>query len=89
MITQSNDIIASLQNELFHPETNSYSKLNGSTGGGDGGINEGDEMLIHELDTIRTQEIAVKAVSGIFMLLLQWFKLSRTLSLQRRRPNRH
>lgn len=41
-------------------------------------MQDSNPMLISELDTIRTHEIMVKAVSGIFTLLLRWFKLSRT-----------
>lgn len=36
------------------------------------------EMTIEELDSTRDREIKAKAVSGILLLLLKWFKRSRT-----------
>ena len=37
---------------------------------------------ISEIDDIRTREIQGKAVSGILILLLKWFKISRESSIQ-------
>lgn len=37
------------------------------------------ESFLLSLDTIRSQEIMGKAVSGILILLMKWFKLSRKL----------
>lgn len=34
-----------------------------------------------ELDAMRTQEVLDKAVSGTLILILKWFKVSRTLFL--------
>lgn len=78
MITQSNEIITNLQNELYSPETHSYTKTD-AMDASDGSTQDMEDFLVQELDTIRSQEIMVKAVSSIFLLLLQWFKLSRTL----------
>lgn len=37
------------------------------------------EITLEELDSTRDREIKAKAVSGILLLLLKWFKRSRTL----------
>ncbi len=34
-------------------------------------------MSVEELDGVRAREITVKAVSGMLLLLLKWFKISR------------
>lgn len=36
---------------------------------------------ISEIDAIRQQEVTAKAVSGILILLLKWFKVSRKCSM--------
>lgn len=35
---------------------------------------------IEEIDAMRTRELTAKAVSGILILLLKWFKISRELA---------
>jgi hypothetical protein len=46
----------------------------------DGGNGSADtsEQSPEELDAARTREITSKAVTGIILLLLKWFKVSRT-----------
>lgn len=39
---------------------------------------EAAEPTPEEIDSARTREISVKAVSGILLLLLKWLKVSRT-----------
>ena len=39
------------------------------------------KMTLEELNALRTREITGKAVSGILLLILKWFKLSRKRSL--------
>lgn len=56
--------------------------LNGQPRAGDGPQPNGDagdmnDATLHDLSTLRAQEITGKAVSGILLLLLKWFKLSR------------
>ena len=46
------------------------------------GYYESRTVPTEELDAIRGQEIMAKAVSGILILLLKWFKLSRKSILQ-------
>jgi hypothetical protein len=36
------------------------------------------KLNLEELDSIRTQEVTAKAASGMILLLLKWFKVSRT-----------
>ena len=36
-----------------------------------------DDVSIEHLDAARSREITAKAVSGVLLLLLKWFKLSR------------
>ena len=52
--------------------------------GYDGSKNDqaSSETLLLNVDLIRSQEIMGKAVSGIIILLLKWFKLSRKSALQ-------
>ncbi len=38
---------------------------------------EAAELPVEDLDALRTREIAAKAVSGILLSLLKWFKVSR------------
>lgn len=55
---------------------------NGQPGSGapTNGVNgsHGNVSTNEELDSIRTQEILDKAVCGMLILLLKWFKVSRT-----------
>lgn len=38
---------------------------------------EFSEISLEELESLRSREITAKAVSGILLLLLKWFKISR------------
>jgi hypothetical protein len=35
------------------------------------------KLSLEELDSIRTQEVTAKAASGMILLMLKWFKVSR------------
>lgn len=52
------------------------------TGGMNGSIENNNEAVVDDLDTIRSQEITGKAVSGILILLLKWFKISHVLKAE-------
>ena len=57
-----------------------YQDQNGAaTNGNTNGVNGHSSPVStnEELDTMRTQEILDKAVSGILILMLKWFKVSR------------
>jgi hypothetical protein len=41
---------------------------------------EAADLPVEDLDALRTREITAKAVSGILLTLLKWFKVSRMLS---------
>ncbi len=77
LVTQPNGA-GGLQNGLNSPDLNGQAKteVHGDTGGKQ---EKSTGTTIQELDIIRSQEIMGKAVSGIFILLLKWFKLSREL----------
>ena len=56
---------------------------NGRSGQGNNGLNGPGKMDVSspsdsDVDEARSREIATKAVTGILILLLKWFKLSRT-----------
>lgn len=40
---------------------------------------DGPDLAVEELNALRVREITSKAVSGILLMLLKWFKLSRML----------
>lgn len=42
---------------------------------------DGTDVVVDELNAIRSREITSKAVSGIILMLLKWFKLSRKIPL--------
>ncbi len=52
-------------------------KLNGKVIGHDEGVSEDLDSSVEELNALRLREISSKAVSGVLLLLLKWFKLSR------------
>lgn len=81
LVTQPNGIVQ--QNGLNSPDLNGQAKteIQGDTGGKQ---DKSEVATIQEVDIIRSQEIMGKAVSGILILLLKWFKLSRKLSITRR-----
>ena len=39
------------------------------------------DLPIEEIEAMRSREITAKAVSGILLLLLKWFKVSRTITI--------
>lgn len=41
------------------------------------------ELPIDEIEALRSREVTAKAVSGILLMLLKWFKVSRMFSLSR------
>lgn len=43
--------------------------------------NDTSEMAIDEIEAFRSREITSKAVSGILLILLKWFKVSRMYNL--------
>lgn len=49
----------------------------GHINGHDEGVDEDLDASVEELNALRLREISSKSVSGIIMLLLKWFKLSR------------
>ena len=60
---------------------NSSAQLNGMMNGQNSEDHEdGAGPVLEELNGVRTREIASKAVSGILLLLLKWFKYSRRSS---------
>jgi hypothetical protein len=44
---------------------------------------EAADLPVEDLDALRSREITAKAVSGILLTLLKWFKVSRMLWLSR------
>jgi len=42
---------------------------------------EAADLAVEDLDALRTREITAKAVSGILLTLLKWFKVSRMLCM--------
>lgn len=44
------------------------------------------KMSLDELEVLRTQEVTAKAASGLVLLLLKWFKVSRKLFQETQRP---
>lgn len=39
--------------------------------------NDGTDPAVEELNAVRLREVTSKAVSGVLLMLLKWFKLSR------------
>ena len=59
---------------------NSSASLNGMANGALGEVGDVPATAIEGLNEIRSREISSKAVSGILLVLLKWFKLSRKLT---------
>ena len=55
----------------------SSAHLNGIANGQLADNEDGTDPAVEELSGIRSREITSKAVSGILLVLLKWFKLSR------------
>lgn len=56
---------------------NSAIQLNGLANGQHPDYEDGNDLAIEDLNAARSREITSKAVSGIVITLLKWFKLSR------------
>lgn len=61
------------------PNHDSSAHLNGVANGQLADNEDGTDPVVEELNGVRSREITSKAVSGVLLLLLKWFKLSRTL----------
>ncbi len=62
-------------------DINSGRQPNGKSDGHDGSEDEALDPAIEELNALRLREISSKAVSGVLLLLLKWFKISRRLHM--------
>ena len=60
------------------PNTESSANLDGLANGQLANDEERTDPVVEELNAVRSREITSKAVSGVLLLLLKWFKLSRT-----------
>ena len=65
-------------------QLNEPNGVNGSAKPMENGVNhfDGIENTAEELDKLRSQEIAAKALSAILLLLLKWFKVSHILQYE-------
>ena len=67
------------------PDTQAKKKTNPSSSSNTNGMangqlsdgEDGADPAVEELNSIRSREITSKAVSGVLLMLLKWFKLSR------------
>ena len=57
----------------INPGRQANGNMNGQIGGGD----ESLASAVEELNALRLREISTKAVSGVLLLLLKWFKICR------------
>ncbi len=57
--------------------TNSSGNINGMANGQLAENEDGTDPVVEELNALRSREITTKAVSGVLLILLKWFKLSR------------
>ena len=60
-------------------QQNTSSAMNGGEHGQLAENGDGTDPEVEELNAVRTREITFKALAGILILLLKWFKLSREL----------
>lgn len=56
---------------------NSSANINGMANGQLAENEDGTDLAVEELNAVRSREIISKAVSGVLLILLKWFKLSR------------
>ena len=56
---------------------NSSANINGMANGQLAENEDGTDPVVEELNALRSREITTKAVSGVLLILLKWFKLSR------------
>ena len=61
---------------------NSAVQLNGTSNAQLSDREDSTDVVVDELNAIRLREITSKAVSGIILMLLKWFKLSRKIALK-------
>ena len=59
------------------PNTSSSANINGMANGQLAENEDGTDPAVEELNSLRSREITTKAVSGVLLVLLKWFKLSR------------
>ena len=57
--------------------TSSSANISGMANGQLAENEDGTDPVVEELNALRSREITTKAVSGILLILLKWFKLSR------------
>ena len=57
--------------------TYSSANINGMANGQLAENEDGTDPVVEELNALRSREITTKAVSGVLLILLKWFKLSR------------
>lgn len=58
---------------------NSSANINGLANGQLSENEDGTDPIVEELNAVRSREISSKAVSGVLLILLKWFKISRKL----------
>jgi hypothetical protein len=75
LVTQSNGSNGLQSGFQFQEGQNGHASNGTHTNGING--HHGSVSTNEELEAMRTQEILDKAVSGILILLLKWFKVSR------------
>lgn len=56
---------------------NSSANISGMVNGQLAENEDGTDPVVEELNALRSREITTKAVSGVLLILLKWFKLSR------------
>lgn len=87
-------ILSTLTSLITNPASGNnsvYENGNGAsqTNGADG-LNSSQydlsNLSLDELEMLRTQEITAKAASGLMLLLLKWFKVSRKFGMQLTKP---
>lgn len=71
LVTQANGANGLQSGFQYQDNTNGRPETNGIDG------HNGTVATNEEIDAMRTQEVLDKAISGILMLVLKWFKVSR------------
>ena len=59
------------------PNPSSSANTNGIANGQLADSEDGTDPVVEELNNVRSREITSKAVSGVLLMLLKWFKISR------------
>ncbi|OCK80170.1 N1221-domain-containing protein [Lepidopterella palustris CBS 459.81] len=81
LVTQASGVNGLQSGFQFQENQNGITSAKPDSNGAGGGQND-HLSTIEELDAMRTQEILDKAVSGILILLLKWFKVSHILKYE-------